>query len=55
MPVYDPETFETNVRGVYVAGHFTNARHIKAAIEVPRKIVPLIAKSFRAPAGSSSS
>ena len=47
MPVYDPETFETNVRGVYVAGHFTNARHIKAAIDVPRKIVPLIAESLR--------
>ncbi len=46
MPAYDPETFETNVPGVYVAGHFTNARHIKAAIEVPRKIVPLIAKSL---------
>jgi thioredoxin reductase (NADPH) len=46
MPVYDPETFETNVRGVYVAGHFTNARHIKAAIDVPRKIVPLIAESL---------
>jgi len=48
MPVYDPETFETNVRGVYVAGHFTNARHIKAAIDVPRRIVPLIAKTLRA-------
>src|SRR6266566_4676752 len=46
MPVYDPETFETNVRGVYVAGHFTNARHIKAAIDVPRKVVPLIARSL---------
>src|SRR5215213_6094253 len=23
VPVYNPETFETNVRGVYVAGHFT--------------------------------
>src|SRR6266404_6803517 len=55
MPVYDPETFETNVRGVYVAGHFTNARHIKAAIDVPRKIVPLIAKSLQGPAVSSSS
>jgi hypothetical protein len=22
VPVYDPETFETNVRGIYVAGHF---------------------------------
>ena len=46
IPVYDPETFETNVRGIYVAGHFTHARHIKAAIDVPRKIVPLIAKQL---------
>ena len=35
---------------VYVAGHFTHARHIKAAIDVPRKIVPLIAQSLRATA-----
>ena len=47
IPVYDPETFETSVPGIYVAGHFTNARHIKAAIDVPRRIVPLIAKSLR--------
>jgi putative YpdA family bacillithiol system oxidoreductase len=47
VPVYDPETFETNVRGIYVAGHFTHARHIKPAIDVPRKIVPLIAKELR--------
>jgi len=47
VPVYDPETFETNVRGVYVAGHFTHARHIKAAIDVPRRIVPLIANQVR--------
>lgn len=47
VPVYDPETFETNVPGVYVAGHFTHARHIKAAIDVPRKIVPLIARDLR--------
>ncbi len=47
VPVYDPETFETNVRGIYVAGHFTNARHIKAAIDVPRLVVPLIAQSLR--------
>jgi thioredoxin reductase (NADPH) len=46
VPVYDPETFETNVRGVYVAGHFTHARHIKAAIDVPRRIIPLIAKTL---------
>ncbi|HKR10576.1 MAG TPA: NAD(P)-binding domain-containing protein [Pyrinomonadaceae bacterium] len=47
IPVYDPETFETNVPGVYVAGHFTHARHIKAAIDVPRRIIPLIAKQLR--------
>jgi len=48
VPVYDPDTFETNVPGVYVAGHFTHARHIKAAIDVPRRIVPLIAQSLKA-------
>ena len=48
MPVYDPDTFETNVPGFYVAGHFTHARHIKAAIDVPRRIVPLIAQGLRA-------
>ena len=47
VPVYNPETFETNVRGIYVAGHFTHARHIKAAIDVPRRIVPLIAKELK--------
>lgn len=49
VPVYNPETFETDVPGIYVAGHFTNARHIKAAIDVPRTIVPLIAKKLRSP------
>ena len=49
VPVYDPETFETNVPGIYVAGHFTHSRHIKAAIDVPRKIVPLIAEKLRVP------
>ena len=43
VPIYDPETHETNVSGIYVAGHFTNERHIKAAIEVPKKIIPKIA------------
>ena len=47
VPVYDPATFETNVPGIYVAGHFTHARHIKEAIDVPRRIVPLIAKALR--------
>lgn len=43
IPVYDEETFETNVAGVYVAGHFTEARHIAGAIEVPKKIIPKLA------------
>ncbi|HNU07836.1 MAG TPA: NAD(P)-binding domain-containing protein [Pyrinomonadaceae bacterium] len=43
VPEYDEETFETNVSGVYVVGHFTNARHIAGAITVPRKIIPQIA------------
>ncbi len=46
IPVHDEETFETNIKGVYVAGHFTEARHIKEAIDVPRKIVPKIAESI---------
>jgi putative YpdA family bacillithiol system oxidoreductase len=46
VPVYNPETYETSVPGIYVAGHFTHARHIKAAIDVPRQIVPLIAKGL---------
>jgi thioredoxin reductase (NADPH) len=39
VPLYDPETFETNVRGVYVAGHFTHQRHIKGAIDAGRAVV----------------
>ena len=49
VPVYDPKTFETNVRGVYVVGHFTHARHVKAAIDIPRKIIPLIARDLKQP------
>jgi thioredoxin reductase (NADPH) len=48
VPAYDPETFETNVPGLHVAGHFTHSRHIKEAIAVPRRIVPLIAERLRA-------
>jgi putative YpdA family bacillithiol system oxidoreductase len=47
IPVYNEETYETNVPGVYVAGHFTLARHIKGAIEVPKQIMPGIIKSLR--------
>ena len=47
IPVYNPDTFETNVPGIYVVGHFTQARHIKLAIDVPRRIVPLIAQGLK--------
>ncbi len=46
VPVYDEETFETNVSGVYVVGHFTETRHIAGAIEVPKKIIPKLAAKF---------
>jgi thioredoxin reductase (NADPH) len=39
VPVYDPETFETTVPGIYVAGHFTNQRHIKGAIDAGRAVI----------------
>lgn len=43
VPVYDPATFETNVPGIYVAGHFTHQRHIKDAIAAPKKMIPILA------------
>lgn len=39
VPVYDAETYETNVPGIYVAGHFTKERHIKGAIDAGRVMV----------------
>jgi thioredoxin reductase (NADPH) len=48
IPVHDAETFETNIEGVYVVGHFTEARHIKEAIALPRKIMPGIKESLAA-------
>ncbi len=47
VPVYDEETFETNVEGVYVVGHFTEARHIAGAIQMPRKIIPKLIEKIR--------
>jgi thioredoxin reductase (NADPH) len=46
VPVYDEETFETNISGVYVAGHFTNHRHIKGAIDAPQKFIPILASKI---------
>lgn len=48
VPVYDEETFETNIAGVYVAGHFTNHRHIKEAIAAPKRFIPLMAEKLLA-------
>jgi thioredoxin reductase (NADPH) len=42
-PIYDPETYETTVPGLYVAGHLTRERHIKNAVEVSRRVVRNIA------------
>jgi thioredoxin reductase (NADPH) len=47
IPVYDKETFETNTPGIYVAGHFTEERHIKEAIAVPRKLIPALAARIK--------
>lgn len=46
VPVYDPGTFETNVPGVYVAGHFTHQRHIKGAIDAAKALVPKLAEKL---------
>ncbi|MGD9630016.1 MAG: NAD(P)-binding domain-containing protein [Pyrinomonadaceae bacterium] len=46
VPVYDPETFETNVPGIYVAGHFTNHRHIKPAIDAAKTLIPKLAEKL---------
>lgn len=48
VPIYNEETFETAVKGVYVVGHFTKTRHIAGAIQTPKKIVPKIAESLLA-------
>lgn len=38
-PVYDEQTCETNVPGIYVAGHLTRERHIKNAVLSARRAV----------------
>ncbi|MBA3770548.1 MAG: NAD(P)-binding domain-containing protein, partial [Blastocatellia bacterium] len=42
VPIYDPKTFATDIPGVYVAGHFTNQRHIKGAIDAGRAVIAAI-------------
>jgi thioredoxin reductase (NADPH) len=46
-PVYNTETYETNVAGLYVAGHITRELHMKNALEVtPRIVAAITAKLF---------
>lgn len=47
VPVYDKETFETNISGAYVVGHFTEERHISGAIQMPKKILPKLAEKLK--------
>jgi thioredoxin reductase (NADPH) len=47
VPVYDPETFETNVPDIFVAGHFTHQRHIKGAIDAAKALVPKLAERLK--------
>ncbi|HXG65287.1 MAG TPA: NAD(P)-binding domain-containing protein, partial [Blastocatellia bacterium] len=42
-PVYNPETFETTVPRLYVAGHLTRELHVVKAIEVGRQVAAHIA------------
>jgi thioredoxin reductase (NADPH) len=42
-PVYDPQTYETTVPGLYVAGHLTRELHIPKAVVIAPKIVHRIA------------
>jgi thioredoxin reductase (NADPH) len=42
-PVYNIETYETTVPGLYVAGHITRELHMKNALEVTPRIVDHIA------------
>lgn len=46
-PVYNDETFETNIPGVYVAGHFTRHRHIKGAIDAGKQMVNKLTEKIK--------
>ena len=47
-PVYDPATFETNVPGIYVAGHITLEKHFKGALTIAPRVVEQIAAAREA-------
>lgn len=45
-PIYQAETFETTIEGLYVAGHLTRELHMKNAIEVGQRVIQHIASSI---------
>src|SRR5262249_43916873 len=47
VPIYNSESFETNVPGIYVAGHFTNHRHIKGAIDAGKTLIRVLTSKLR--------
>jgi thioredoxin reductase (NADPH) len=48
-PVYNLESYETKVSGLYVAGHITRELHMKNALEVtPRIVVAIASRIFQA-------
>jgi thioredoxin reductase (NADPH) len=49
-PFYDPDTNETTVAGLYVAGHITREKHIKNAITTGRRVVENIGAQLLADA-----
>jgi thioredoxin reductase (NADPH) len=51
-PIYHPETFETTLPGLYVAGHLTRALHLRRAVDIPRRVVRLIAGESLTPRGA---
>lgn len=46
VPVYNAETRETPIEGIFVAGHFTNERHIKGAIDAGRAAAKAVAQKI---------
>lgn len=46
LPAYDPATFETNIPGLYVAGHITREPHMKGALRVGPIVARRIAETL---------
>jgi len=40
------DKLETNVPGIFVAGHFTHQRHIKGAIDAAKLVIPKLKKKL---------